>query len=490
MKIQNIVINNYKAFYGEHTIELSGKNVFIYGENGSGKSSLYYALKDFFQSSIEEIDMEAVENIFLSENEKGNNFIKVTFKPDKNGNIRGKTYTLTATNKDTDVASDTSIRDANTLKSFLTYKHLLDIHHIKKDGEINLFDLLVKGVLKHFKYTLTNGKELGEMWAEIEELIKKETNQQYRINQKRNDVDRALKEFNNAFSQLFIPPTPSQPNPEYILDHTRPILDQFEHGLEIDLRYLQATPADNYKSIKRDEVQVDLKYAGKKVPKPHLFLNEARLSAIAISIYLGMIKRHPQRRPYKILFLDDIFIGLDISNRLPLLKILEDNFPEYQVFITTYDKSWFEYVKGFIDKSKWKVMEFYAQGVNEGYEIPFIIDGSDLIRKAKDHFSSSDYKASAVYARSEFERITMKYCEDKRKEVRFKRNFKKYSSDDFWQKVKEDVCASTVTRIEGLRSLILNDLSHYNPTSRPLRNEVNQAISAVEDLRTELRNLS
>ena len=55
MKIKVIEINNYKAFYGKQKINVGGKNLFIYGENGSGKSSLYYALKDFFQSSIEDI---------------------------------------------------------------------------------------------------------------------------------------------------------------------------------------------------------------------------------------------------------------------------------------------------------------------------------------------------------------------------------------------------------------------------------------------------
>ena len=29
----------------------TGENVLIYGENGSGKSSIYNALKDFFESS-------------------------------------------------------------------------------------------------------------------------------------------------------------------------------------------------------------------------------------------------------------------------------------------------------------------------------------------------------------------------------------------------------------------------------------------------------
>ena len=32
---------------------------------------------------------------------------------------------------------------------------------------------------------------------------------------------------------------------------------------------------------------------------------------------------------YKFLFLDDIFIGLDTSNRIPLLNILQNEFDEY-----------------------------------------------------------------------------------------------------------------------------------------------------------------
>jgi recombinational DNA repair ATPase RecF len=488
VKIKSIEIKNYKAFYGKHTINIGEKNVFIYGENGSGKSSLYYALKDFFQSSIEDIDMAAVDNIFLKDSDKGKNYIKVKFQPNKDGQKRVANYELTATGKTTNTAGDTSIRDANKLKSFLTYKHLLDIHHIKKDGEIDLFNLLVKGVLKHFKYTLTGGKELGELWNEVEILIAKETGSSYRIDQKRKDLNDALKVFNDAFKQLFKKPEEGSPNPEYILGHAAPILDQFEHGLEIDLRYTQAT-TDDYKTVKQNHVRVDLKFCGKEIPKAHLFLNEARLSAIAISIYLGMIKRHPQLRPHKILFLDDIFIGLDISNRLPLLKILETHFPEYQVFITTYDKPWYEYVRGFLDKSKWKTIELYAQEVKGGFDIPKVEDGIDLIKKARQHYSNSDYKASAVYARSAFEKIIMKYCEDKKKAIAFKSKRKNYSSQDFWNKVKEDIQPATITNIEGYRFLIYNKLSHYDPEVNPLKSELRDAILAVENLRTELNGI-
>ena len=58
MKTQTIEITDYKAFLGTHRINVGGKNLFIYGENGSSKSSLYYALKDFSQSSMEDIETE------------------------------------------------------------------------------------------------------------------------------------------------------------------------------------------------------------------------------------------------------------------------------------------------------------------------------------------------------------------------------------------------------------------------------------------------
>jgi ABC-type molybdenum transport system ATPase subunit/photorepair protein PhrA len=38
-KINSIKFKNFKAFYGEEPIQLDGKNLLVYGENGSGKSS-------------------------------------------------------------------------------------------------------------------------------------------------------------------------------------------------------------------------------------------------------------------------------------------------------------------------------------------------------------------------------------------------------------------------------------------------------------------
>lgn len=484
MRIQSIKITNYKAFLGTHKIEVGGKDVFIYGENGSGKSSLYYALKDFFQSSMEEIDLAELENVFVPDGKKGKAKVKVVFRPNNQGQKGKKAYVWSEAENDTRASEDTSIRDGNKLKSFLTYKHLLGIHHLKKDETINLFDLLVKGVLKHFKYTLTNGRELGELWAEVEETISKTTGKGYPINRKRADANAVIKVFNEAFGELFNPESP-----EYILKHAKPILNRFNHNIEVSLRFPQLRPSSDYSAIEGAEVGVDLRYAGKQIRKPHLLLNEARLSAIAISIYLGMIKRHVQGIPCKVLFLDDIFIGLDIANRLPLLDILKEDFSDYQIFITTYDKPWFEHARSSLEQfGGWKIMEFYAQRCKDGTEAPLVFDNQDLITKAEHHLQACDYKAAAVYTRSAFEKIIRKHCASTHKKVTFKRRLKNYNTEDFWQAIKDDLPQQTRTDIESYRSLVLNAFSHYNTEQHEIKTELGNAIQAIKNLKDELGN--
>ena len=498
MKIQKVEIKDYKAFYGNYKINVAGKNLFVYGENGSGKSSFYYALKDFFQSSNEQISYDETENIFLTQRQKGKGYIQLTFNPDKDGTANDKTYSLKKNFKDTYVAGDTSIRDAVKLKSFLTYKHLLDIHHIKKDNEIDLFDLLVKGVLKHFKsVAITGNKELGELWADFENAVAKHLEgRTYNITQKRADVNAANTAFNNAFKKLF-----QAGSIENILTYAQPILDMFGHNIELTLNYTQARPADNSNSIERNHVRVKIKYLGKEIDKPHIFLNEARLSAIAISIYLGMIKRHIQGIPCKIIFLDDIFIGLDIGNRLPLLKILDSDFSAYQVFITTYDKPWYEFVKSTYlnNNNAWKSYEFYARRSRKGFEIPIIREDKsnshvqNYIDTAETYYNSGDNKAAGVYLRSAFEFILKRYCFEK-VPVLFQTDISKMKTGTFWNAVKKhktthSTCGLTpitTTQIDHYTNLVLNPLSHHDVNKHEISTEIQGAIDTIKTLKVEL----
>ena len=82
MKITKIGIKNFKAFRGPDVITLGkkGQNLLLYGENGSGKTSLYEALKLFLESSEDE-SIKFNRNIFINdETDKG--YIKLHFTPD------------------------------------------------------------------------------------------------------------------------------------------------------------------------------------------------------------------------------------------------------------------------------------------------------------------------------------------------------------------------------------------------------------------------
>ena len=49
-KIKQITLQNFKFFYGNVPINFDRKHVLIYGENGSGKSSIHWAIYTFLQS--------------------------------------------------------------------------------------------------------------------------------------------------------------------------------------------------------------------------------------------------------------------------------------------------------------------------------------------------------------------------------------------------------------------------------------------------------
>ena len=70
VRITKIEIKNFRAFPRTYQIALhkAGKNLLVYGENGSGKTSLYLALELFLESSEDtSIRFENFQNIFATD---------------------------------------------------------------------------------------------------------------------------------------------------------------------------------------------------------------------------------------------------------------------------------------------------------------------------------------------------------------------------------------------------------------------------------------
>lgn len=479
MKIHRIEIKNYKAFHGKYEVEPRGKNLFLYGENGSGKSSLYYALKDFFQASREDIDMEELENIFTAHSDRGNAYIKVTFKPDTAGRNRKETFELSKSVQDPKRIKP--IGETNKLKSFLTYKKFLGIHYAKKGETIDLFDLLVNSVLVHYRNPVLD-QELGALWKDCLETVQKKTSRAYPITTKRAEVNRKLKEFNDGFQEMF-----NSGSPECIKDAANELLSYFKYQLEIDLSFKKPRLSEDAKGLVGQAVELQLKYRGKPVDHPQFLLNEARLTAIALAIYFASILKQPQEKDYKIIFLDDIFIGLDMSNRLPVLEIIRDKFQDYQVFITTYDKAWYEYARSRLSNSDWVTYEFYAKPEHQhGFDIPLIRGGKSFIELAEAYYDERDYKAAAVYVRTAFEELLKKYCDKEGIAVQYRLKTKRYITEDFWKVLKNSPPIDGTPekdRIETYRDLVMNPLAHYNIDKPEFGREVRETIHTVKRLK-------
>jgi len=311
MRITDIHIKNYRAFYGEHHICLDkdGKNLMVYGENGSGKSSLFTALQDFLKSSVGKIEVE--ENIFVPTSQKNTASIKVNIKESPETS-KTTTFELKLTDKEIISADKTLIADANKIKGFFDYRSLLRTHMGHKD-KVDLFDILVKDILYNSINRFSN-KEIGKEW----QAIHNDTFNKRQIRRQQEATKNYLSEkFNPGLKQLL----------KDIEADTNTFMKYFCAEVKISL-YFDKVEYHGRRNLSGNNINLKIDFFEKSIPKHQLFLNEARLSALAISLYLASIKVNPLAGGLKILVLDDLLIGLDMSNRLPLLDILKNHFIE------------------------------------------------------------------------------------------------------------------------------------------------------------------
>jgi predicted ATP-dependent endonuclease of OLD family len=66
MRIRRIVLNDFRGFPGQanYGFQLDGANLLLFGENGSGKSSLFVALREFFDLKPNPAPFDRFRNVF------------------------------------------------------------------------------------------------------------------------------------------------------------------------------------------------------------------------------------------------------------------------------------------------------------------------------------------------------------------------------------------------------------------------------------------
>ncbi|KAA9349571.1 AAA family ATPase [Larkinella humicola] len=539
-RITEIKFINYKAFYQNSDANIikipAGKSVLIYGENGSGKSSIYEGLKQFFNSSDNTIQVTPSRHVAVPrtraqrenegtpeeiEREVLNEVaVKVTFTDDTgseektfgtpNNNILGTIY----------------IAQANLLNSFLSYRELLRTYLMDNLRDRTEFrrrfaNLLIENILAKQKNSATQRAYISSWEALFAPRVwYKELNLRTFAKGLKLDIHRI----------------------NLILNE---ILKYFEPNLNVNL-VLVSTDIDYIYSAKRNRIgkypicEVDLVVnlfglETENDEENHLtVLNEARLSALAISIYLTALINTPQDNfDFKILFLDDIFIGLDMSNRLPLLEILKnfkkpiieqfvdvdnDNiiierilyidgiiqtepepfFKTYQIFISTYDRFWFQVAKNWFEtksKDKWCYLELFTnQKPALPFNTPILYNSLDYLQKAEYHYQKHDYPSCANYLRKELEKRIKELLPENEhyreyidnetgiKEIKKLRTLSQFLEKFISYCENNGINASELSDLKNLKDWYLNPFSHDNIGTPIFKRELDLAKILVHQI--------
>ena len=439
VRIENIRLTNYKFFHGVFDLPVNGENLLVYGENGSGKSSVYNALELLAEKSFKDFGKNI--NIFAQDDE-----VLVEF-----GFSKGQELIISSDREDMPDHVD-FISGLSLFKPMLDYKKLLSVHYVPdvKQDKLNLY-YMFKKLLDNYpvdqggqKTILAEIDDLNEYFKLLESILEKDF----------------LKEINKYLDSYFE------------ADFN---IDKFEYKTKIDRNTATATPVIN----------LSLDYKDYSIEKYHTFLNEARLSALAISIYMVAIKRLIdvlETDSLKILVLDDFLISLDMGNRLKLLEILKNEFSDFQIFFFTHDKDLYEIYK---NKLNWKKYEFY---IDDHDDIPGVIlkQGRSEIERAKVFYAQKEYDACALLLRKAFEKSIKNYLTPKEQR---NKNCEELNLSNLIGRalLKTNNNAKTILeKLNSDRQHILNPLCHID-TKNIHSEELKNAISDLESLKDLLR---
>lgn len=484
MRITKIKLKDYRAFHSQVELDLGipGRNVLIYGENGSGKSSIYHALNEFLEASMDNRKSVEQQRYIFTNNSEPRVELDINGL-DENGDYLPGSKTYVWSTDESPYENDL-VQGAAKTKGFLDYRALLKTHFLQWDNEVvDLFPLLMETAFRDMPNPITK-EAFGTEWRAIQSTF--DLKQGVHV---RRYIKKLVSDFNHGFV--------------FTLGKLSAEADQmirsFGHGLNLSLwPKEEVVVKHNPKELGPAVSALHVEFSGVGVLQHHRLLNEARLSAIAIVLYLAGLKLNPSSE-FQLLVLDDILIGLDMANRLPVLRILQQHFRDRQVFLFTHDKMWYEFVRlNTAGDKTWCYFEMGSHSDHDGIDRPWIRkveDGiNEFLKRAVAYLADNDQNASALSARMAFEAKLKNYADKRHLAVPYRKDERQVSSEEFWSVVIPDALERLKTKpeehlelttckndIEAIRKVILNPLSHGNAVSI-VRSEVELAITAVRKL--------
>ncbi len=504
-KINEIVINGFKAFPSLYKIELGGKHLLMYGENGSGKSSIYYALHCIFNSyrkpdnGKKYFDKNNSQNLinrfFIPKDERDIPYVAVNWYDG------GRNVFLSVVSEH---GCDGFDRLSELETYFVNHQLLNGFFNFTNSNSINLFPIFQREILP-YKYIDEQGTYLSLMYEQIEEEASKLGNKSStkKINEMIDIFNRELEGFigdiNIAVSDIYknhfkadgeqdlsivLTYPEENPNPDVYFDGFR---------LKWDNRLIKNQKGEleraKNKSLIEPIIGISIKEDGNEIPKPHVYFNEAKLTAIALSIRFSLLKginpaddTNPPEGSF--LALDDMLISLDMSNRAKVVDFLLEISDKYKIYLFTHDKMFFEYFKHKTKKNQdaWVYKEIYM----DYDKTPYIRNSEDYLGQAEHYIKQHEYEIAGNFLRKEAEA----FCKDflpKKKQLTG--DFAHLDLNGLIMNCKDYAAESGVidisifNELDEHRKFILNPSSHDSYDVAKYGHEVKRCLQTLRKLR-------
>jgi hypothetical protein len=515
VKLTQIQLRDFRAFAGELNLPLTdGCNLLLHGENGSGKSSLSCALREFFtfnqDSSLTPTKkpIDPYRHAFPDTNpvpQPRTSQVKLTFTNATGSEViaweERKLHPMEV-GDGSQPASTTQPQRENIVavsrcSGFFDYRALLRASLNRQPEKLpeQLFDLFAETLLAGFRVRTHGGEQtIGKLWRDA---VKAKPRSRYKNSMR--SANSTVEDFDRAF----------RPFLAEITDKANEFLNHFpNHRLRIvKLDYTGSTYAKETLQLTGRAIIPEIEFNGQKVDQHQEFLNEARLTALGLSVFLAAVAladaNPADSDPLRLLILDDVLIGLDLNNRLPLLELLRTQFPRHQIVLLTHDLVWFDIAREHTsewDGCKWNHARLFEEptGPTEPLLPRFdrIKPNMDDLKIADGYIRVGDLRAAAVYARATYEDLMRSICKLAALPVGYNPNPKDIKVDVLWRVIlrrhaamlkagKEFLNPALVPLLSAVRSQVLNRLSHSGSSSLTTL-ELQAAVTALAQLRSDL----
>lgn len=528
--ISRITIDGFKAFPDSFTLNLGeGSNLLMYGENGSGKSSIYYALYSLLQSQCKDknsiyFDINSPESLVNQHTKKADAKVEIQFLGSD------VTYMISKNGYQESVAQPVSpLKDLNGKCVFINHKFLFNVFSFRNSQFIDLFPVFIKDILP-FTLTRDQSQYISQLYEGIIagiEQKRKRTAKSYsdeisNFNEELQEVIRKVNESGiPAASELYNKFFRNEDEPELriklIYDNNIDHIPQpgKSYWLRLGYRFKEVVVANVHKTerlshrkellspvitLSVEEKQADGTYTA--IKKPQTYFNEAKLTAIALAIRFSLLDTISQEDG-RFIALDDMLISLDMSNRMKVIDyLLKKVIGKYKIYLFTHDRLFYHTFKRIIernyDKSKWLFGGLYVNDIVSPFMPDFKPDDSSKIEDAHEAYAKHDYFRCGVLLRQ--------MCEQKLKDL-LPASYRSKQDPQTAQTVEknldeqiislEDFCKheqidfTPFIKLKSYKDLFLNSTAHNDITSPFYRNEIKACLKAIDELsKIELKDIN